>query len=132
MPSMRAAVCREPGRVDVEEVARPTPRADELLVRVDCCGICGSDLHWYHGLMPLPRACPGHEISATVAEVGSGGSRFRAGDRVAIEGMRVCGRCRYCASSDYQRCSRNRMVGGAVPGGFAEFMVAAERHAFPV
>jgi 2-desacetyl-2-hydroxyethyl bacteriochlorophyllide A dehydrogenase len=132
MPTMRAAVCRQAGKVELHEVGRPTPGASEVLVKVSRCGVCGSDLHWYHGILPPPRACPGHEISAVVAELGTGVAGLKAGDRVAIEGFRVCGECRYCQSSDYQRCVRNKMIGGTAPGGFADYMLTAARHAFPL
>src|SRR5207253_1804969 len=69
---MRAAFCRAPGTLIVEDVPRPTPGAGEVVVRVRHCGICGSDLHWYHGQMVLPVGCPGHEISGEVADVGAG------------------------------------------------------------
>src|SRR5262245_20074536 len=78
--SMQAAFCREPGRLVVEEVAVPTPQEGEALVKISRCGICGSDLHWYHGGgIPIPVVCPGHEISAVVSDVGAGVRGVKAG-----------------------------------------------------
>jgi 2-desacetyl-2-hydroxyethyl bacteriochlorophyllide A dehydrogenase len=129
---MRAAGCREPGKVFVHEVPVPEPGAGEVLLRVSRCGICGSDLHWYHGGIPIPAVCPGHEISAVVADVGAGVTTVKAGDRVALEGIRVCGTCAYCRSSDYQRCRMVGMIGMTIPGGFAEYLVTTPRHLFAI
>ena len=68
---MRAAFCRGPGTVVIDEVARPAPGPDDVVVAVRSCGICGTDLHWYHDTMMIPAVCPGHEIAGEVAEVGS-------------------------------------------------------------
>ena len=57
--TMRAARGREPGRIELEEVPVPTPGEGEVLLRVNHCGICGSDLHWFHGGIPVPNVCPG-------------------------------------------------------------------------
>lgn len=130
--TMRAAFCREPGKVLVQDAPVPEPGAGEVLLRVSRCGICGSDLHWYHGGIPIPSVCPGHEISAVVAATGAGVTTVKAGDRVAVEGIRVCGTCSYCRSSDYQRCRMNQMIGMTVPGGFAEYLVTTPRHVFPI
>jgi (R,R)-butanediol dehydrogenase/meso-butanediol dehydrogenase/diacetyl reductase len=130
--SMRAAACTEPGKVFVKDVPVPEPGAGEVLLRVSRCGICGSDLHWYHGGIPIPHVCPGHEISAVVADVGAGVTGVKAGDRVAIEGIRVCGTCEYCRSSDYQRCRMVGMIGMTIPGGFADYLVTTPRHCFAI
>ena len=60
MATMRAAMCRQAGTVVLEEMARPEPGPGDVVVRVRNCGICGSDLHWYHGQMMIPTVCPGH------------------------------------------------------------------------
>src|SRR5262245_59535013 len=101
---MRAAFCRAPGAIALEEVARPTPAPGEVVVRVRNCGICGSDLHWYHDQMMIPPVCPGHEIAGEVAEVGAGVTTLRAGDPVAVEGIASCGGCRYCVGGDSHLC----------------------------
>jgi len=80
---MRAAFCRGVGRLVVQDVPRPTPGPGEVLVRVRNCGICGSDLHWYHDQMMIPSVCPGHEIAGEVAEVGDAVTGLVPGDPVA-------------------------------------------------
>src|SRR5881628_3463245 len=129
---MRAAFCRGVGRLVVEDVPRPTPAPGEVVVRVRNCGICGSDLHWYHDQMMIPSVCPGHEIAGEVAEVGAGVTALRPGDPVALEGIASCGGCRYCLAGDYQRCLAIGFVGLTIPGGFAEYVSAPARHCFRV
>ena len=101
---MRAVACRGPGALALEDVARPVPGPGDVLVAVRNCGICGSDLHWYHDQMMIPSVCPGHEIAGEVAEVGDGVAALKPGDPVALEGIASCGACRYCLAGDYQRC----------------------------
>lgn len=96
------------------------------------CGICGSDLHWYHGLQPAPQVCPGHEISAEVAAVGAGVRGVKDGDRVAVEGLWSCGDCASCRAGLPQRCRRTRMIGGTVAGGFADYLLQAPHHLYPI
>jgi len=129
---MRAALCRGVGRLVVQDVPRPTPGPGEVVVRVRDCGICGSDLHWYHDQMMIPSVCPGHEIAGEVAEVGAGVTALRPGDPVALEGIASCGGCRYCLAGDYQRCLAIGFVGLTIPGGFAEYVSAPARHCFRV
>jgi 2-desacetyl-2-hydroxyethyl bacteriochlorophyllide A dehydrogenase len=129
---MRAAFCRGAGNLVLEEVARPAPGPGEVVVRVRNCGICGSDLHWYHDQMVIPHVCPGHEIAGEVAEVGAGVTTLKAGDAVAIEGIASCGSCRYCIAGDYQRCLAIGVVGMTIPGGFAEYIRMPARHCFRV
>src|SRR5215813_108439 len=132
MATMSAAMCRQAGTVVVEEIARPEPGPGDVVVRVRNCGICGSDLHWYHDQMMIPSVCPGHEIAGEVADVGSGVTSLKAGDAVALEGIASCGRCRYCATGEYQRCPRIRVVGITIPGGFAEYVKMPAAHCFRV
>src|SRR5262245_28967560 len=129
---MRAAFCRGPGTVVVEEAERPTPGPGDVVVQVRNCGICGSDLHWYHDQMMIPSVCPGHEIAGEVAEVGPGVTTLAPGDPVAVEGVSSCGACRYCIAGQYQRCLAAGFVGMTVPGGFADFIRMPARHCFRV
>src|SRR5438445_10602730 len=117
---MRAAFCRGVGRLVVQDVPRPTPGAGEVLVRVRNCGICGSDLHWYHDEMMIPAVCPGHEIAGEVAEVGTGVTSLKAGDSVALEGIASCGRCRYCLTGEYPRILICRVGGIKSTWGLAD------------
>jgi 2-desacetyl-2-hydroxyethyl bacteriochlorophyllide A dehydrogenase len=129
---MRATRVLGPGKVAIEEVARPEPKHGEVVVAVGACGICGTDLHWYHGELMLPQACPGHEIAGTVAMTGAGVTSLKEGDRVTVEGFASCGVCRYCLSGDYHYCTALRMLGINMPGGFADYLAMPARHCFAV
>ena len=131
-PTMQAAFARGPGALVVEEVARPEPGAGAVVVRVRACGICGSDLHWYHDQMMIPQVCPGHEIAGEVAMVGAGVTSLREGDRVSVEGIASCGACRYCAAGNYHYCPQIGIVGMTIPGGYAEYLKIPARHCFDV
>jgi L-iditol 2-dehydrogenase len=129
---MRAVRCPGPGTLVIEERARPEPGPGEVVVRVRHCGICGSDLHWFHDQMMIPLACPGHEIAGEVAQVGTGVTSLREGDFVALEGIASCGSCRYCIAGDYQRCPAIGVVGMTIPGGFADYLAMPAKHCFRV
>jgi 2-desacetyl-2-hydroxyethyl bacteriochlorophyllide A dehydrogenase len=132
MARMRAARAEGPGRIAVEEVDRPEPGPGDVVVKIAACGICGSDLHWYHDQMMLPAACPGHEIAGTVAMVGPKVTSLREGDRVSVEGIASCGECRYCLAGSYHYCPRIGIVGMTIPGGYADYVKMPARHCFAV
>jgi 2-desacetyl-2-hydroxyethyl bacteriochlorophyllide A dehydrogenase len=132
MASMRAAFAKGPGKVVVEETPRPTPGAGEVVVKVGACGICGSDLHWYHDQLMIPQVCPGHEIAGEVVMVGAGVTTLKEGDRVSVEGIASCGVCRYCLAGDYHYCPRIGIVGMTIPGGYADYLAIPARHCFDV
>jgi len=94
---MKAAVYREAGRLGIEEIPVPEIAAGELLVQVDTCGVCLTDVKKIEkGLLPGPRVF-GHEIAGRVARAGAGVTRFREGDRVVVHHHVPCGACFYCA-----------------------------------
>jgi 2-desacetyl-2-hydroxyethyl bacteriochlorophyllide A dehydrogenase len=132
MARMRSARAEGPGRIVVEDVERPTPDAGDVVVAIGACGICGSDLHWYHDQMMMPVACPGHEIAGTVAMAGAGVTSLKEGDRVSVEGIASCGTCRYCLAGTYHYCPRIGIVGMTIPGGYAEYLRIPARHCFAV
>jgi len=86
------------------------------------CGVCGSDLHFFHGSFPAPGVCPGHEISGEVVESAADTSRLQRGDRVAVEPLVVCRDCTFCRTGDYQLCPHMRIVGTMLDGGFADYV----------
>ena len=131
---MRAMVLGTPARVESrplhpEEVPIPEPGEGEVLVRVERCGVCRTDLHVVEGdLPPLRRqVVPGHEIVGTVARVGSGVRSLSAGDRVGVPWLhRTCGACEYCVTGRENLCDRKEFTGYSVDGGYAPFVVGAE------
>ena len=110
------------------ERAVPEPGPGEVLVRVDACGICRTDLHIVEGELPLVRSpiVPGHQVVGRVERVGSGVTDRRAGDRVGIAWLgRACGGCVYCASGRENLCERATFTGYHADGGFADYIVAS-------
>jgi 2-desacetyl-2-hydroxyethyl bacteriochlorophyllide A dehydrogenase len=107
------------GRIAVRETSDEDPAAGEVRVRIERCGICGSDLHAFRGHSELPPCCPGHEMSGVVDAVGRGSRGVREGDRVAVEPLSRCGTCRHCASGNYHLCGRLMLFGVGAPGGMA-------------
>lgn len=138
---MRAAVYRGAGRLQVEDLPIPEPAEGEMLVKVDACGVCGTDIKKIQkDLLPPPRVF-GHEIAGRVAAVGRGVTRFREGDRVALHHHIPCGSCFYCGQKAYAQCARYKENGTtagfeAAGGGFSEYVKAADwivaRGAVPV
>jgi alcohol dehydrogenase len=127
---MRAVTFQAPGEVRVEE--KPDPEllaADDALVRVEASGLCGSDLHIYHGRVPVePGFTIGHEFVGTVLAAGDDVERVAAGDRVLGCFHTACATCSACLRSDYHRCERGRTFGhgsklGDLQGAQAELLL---------
>jgi L-iditol 2-dehydrogenase len=115
---MRVAIWYNNRDIRIEEVDRPVPGPEEMLVKILACGICGSDIvEWYR----LPRAplVPGHEIGGEVVETGAAVKNFKAGDRVFIAPKIPCMQCDYCKNGHFPVCPH---VKERLPGGFAEYI----------
>lgn len=124
---MRAAVYRGAGRIELEQIPVPAIGPGELLVRVEACGLCHTDLKKIaHDLLPPPRVY-GHETTGVVAAAGPGADGFRPGDRVALFHHIPCQECFYCRRRLYAQCPLYKRVGitaGFEPagGGFAQYV----------
>ena len=126
--TMQAAVYRAPDDVRTETVAVPAIGRGEVLVRIDTCGICGTDLKKIHtGSHSAPRVF-GHEMAGTIAEVGEGVRGFAVGDRVMAFHHIPCGECFYCRKKTFAQCETYKLVGTtagvgeAAGGGFAQYI----------
>jgi len=126
--TMQAAVYRDVDDVRTEEIVVPEIGAGEVLVRIDTCGICGTDLKKIHtGSHAAPRVF-GHEMAGTIAAVGEGVRGFAVGDRVMAFHHIPCGRCFYCRKKTFAQCETYKKVGTtaglgeAAGGGFAEYI----------
>jgi threonine dehydrogenase-like Zn-dependent dehydrogenase len=129
---MRAAMVREGSRIEVGRRRVPEPGPGEVRIRVEACGICGSDLHLLgQGLFP-PDHTPGHEPAGVVEALGPGVSGPRPGARVAVEPIRGCAHCPTCLSGRYAACRSSRLAGLHLPGGLAEAMIVPADSVFPV
>ena len=130
---MRAAFIAGKENIDVREIDMPTPAADEVLVRVRACGICGSDLHFYHGVFPAnSNISPGHEFAGEVAEVGQEVSGFEEGQRVVVEPIRRCQECAFCRTGRYHLCPKHMLLGTFAPGGLAEYVSVPAYTLYPL
>ena len=127
---MRAVTFQAPGEVRVDE--RPDPELaapDDAVVRVEATGICGSDLHIYHGRVQIePGFVIGHEFVGTVVAAGDAVTRAAVGDRVIGTYCTACGECFFCARSDFHKCDNGRVFGhgatlGSLQGAQAELVL---------
>jgi len=121
---MKRAVLEGPGVLRILEDGVPEPEPGEALVRVERCGICGSDIHSFLGQHPLVAypVTPGHEFSGTVTRVGRGLEEALVGRNVCVEPSITCGRCPQCQSGRYNICSDLKVMGFQAPGAFCEFV----------
>jgi 2-desacetyl-2-hydroxyethyl bacteriochlorophyllide A dehydrogenase len=127
MPStMRAAVLHQRNQLRCEEVARPVPKAGEVLIKVSRCGICGSDSHIFRGDFPVPNLplIIGHEFAETVVAVGPGVKNVKVGDKATADINIACGTCWFCRHHQKLFCADMRQLGVHDAGGMAEYVVA--------
>ena len=136
--------CRIHAKEDlrIEPAEMPAPGAGEVLLRLGAGGICGSDLHYYFegrngSFIVREPLIPGHEASGVVEAIGSGVTRVKKGDKVAISPSHACGRCEYCRQGREHLCTSMKFLGSAslfphVQGMFQEYFVMGERQCYPV
>ena len=119
---MKALVYTNPNEVQLHDRPDPTLADGEVVLRIDAAGICGSDMHAYHGHDPRrkPGLVLGHEFAATIAQ--SASPLWAVGQRVTGNPLITCGRCDYCLQGRDNLCARRTMVGMTRPGAFAQAM----------
>lgn len=127
--TMKAAVVHEFGKpLVIEEVPVPVPGDGQILVKVEACGVCHTDLHAANGdwpVKPKPPFIPGHEGVGYVVEVGPNVKHIREGDRVGVPWLySACGHCEYCLDAWETLCHKQENTGYSVNGSFAEYVVA--------
>ena len=131
---MKAAVLRDPAQaMQIEDVPLPAIGAGDVLVRVAACGVCHTDLHYLDHGTPTFKKPPiilGHEVSGTIADVGSGVTGFKPDDRVLLPAVLSCGSCVYCRTGRENICENSRMLGNHIDGGYAEFIAVPSRDVF--
>ena len=126
---MKAMVLKGPRDLGFEEVERPKPAHDQVLVRITHSGICGTDLKIYEGQIKVQHPLiMGHEMIGEVVE--GGGPELKTGTRVIIDPAIYCGVCFNCRAGQTNLCPRGVLLGRDANGGFAEFMVAPRSHVF--
>ncbi len=136
---MKAQVLSDTGpvedrRLSLVERPAPSPSSGEILVRVSACGVCHTELDEIEGrLNPRLPIIPGHQVVGRVERLGSGATRFGAGDRVGIAWINwACGTCDACRAGAENLCPAARWTGKDVDGGYAEYALVAEAFAYPI
>lgn len=131
---MKALLLTAPSKLELVDFPAPTPAADEVVVRVRACGICGSDIHGWDGSTGRrhPPLIMGHEAAGEVLATGPRVTRFRVGDRVTFDSTIYCGQCRFCRDGHVNLCENRRVVGVSPVeykqhGAFAEQVAVPER-----
>ncbi len=130
---MKSVVIRRPNEISIQERDVPEPGPGQLMIRVMASGICGTDLHIYRGeyLGSYP-VIPGHEFSGVVSAIGSGITRFKVGDRVAVEPNISCDNCVNCLNNRQNFCLNWQAIGVTLPGGMEEYVTVPEKTAFSI
>ncbi len=111
---MKALVLTAYNHLEIQDWPRPEIAADEVLLRVAACGICGSDIHGMDGSTGRrqPPIIMGHEAAGTIVEVGAEVRDWAAGDRVTFDSTIYCGRCWHCRRGEINLCDNRRVLGG--------------------
>lgn len=122
---MKAAIIAAPGSIEQVELPDPVSKPREVIVSVDGCGICGTDLHILNGeFAPRYPIVPGHEFAGEIVEVGAQVTELRVGDKVTVDPSLHCGECYYCRRGRGNLCENWNALGVSKPGGAAEFTAA--------
>lgn len=129
---MNACTLSNPAPVEtrpltITDVPKPTAADGEVLIKINACGICRTDLHVVEGELPVRRSpvIPGHQIVGTIEDIGEGVSEFSKGDRVGVAWLNLtCGKCRFCLSGRENLCEFAEFTGWTRDGGYAEYVAA--------
>ncbi len=132
--NMRALVYHSPTELRIEDVQRPAVGDSDVLIRVQYCGICGTDIHIYNGeggsYEVTPPLIMGHEFSGIVEQVGKNVQSIGVGDQVTVNPNDMCGHCHYCQNAAEQFCEHAIGYGTTRDGGFAQYCVVSEKQVF--
>jgi 2-desacetyl-2-hydroxyethyl bacteriochlorophyllide A dehydrogenase len=131
--TMKSIVFHEVHRMSLEKTLIPTPDPTQVLFKVKACGICGTDVHMINGVAPggFPFI-PGHECAGEVVAIGSEVKKIKVGDRITVDPNVGCGNCEFCQSGAIHLCKNQKPFGVFSNGGFAEFAVIKETHAYKI
>ncbi len=133
---MKAMVLHSVGQpLELQNIPNPQPNAKQLLLKVNACGICRTDLHILDGELTKPNLplVLGHQIVGTVQQIGQNVTGFNVGDKVGVPWLgQTCGQCEFCTKDQENLCDNARFTGYNINGGFAEFTVADARFCFPI
>ena len=120
---MLQQVMTAPGVIEFRNIEKPSPKAGEILVKIMKIGVCGSDIHVWHGEHPFTSypVTQGHEVSGEIAALGEGVTGFEVGQKVTIQPQVVCGKCHPCRNGKYNLCEELKVMGFQSTGVASEF-----------
>ncbi|TMC93351.1 MAG: alcohol dehydrogenase, partial [Chloroflexi bacterium] len=130
---MKAVVVEEPNSVSVKSIDDPTPGPNDAVIKVEACGVCGTDIHVIRGEFAPTRypIVPGHEFCGEVVAVGGAVMNLKAGDFVAVDPSLYDGTCRQCRAGRFNLCENWNAIGvGRTDGACAEFVAVPAENAF--
>jgi len=136
---MKSLLLSEYNHLEIAELPVPSAGPGDVLLRVEACGICGSDVHGYDGSSGrrIPPIVMGHEAAGTVAAMGDGVRGYAVGDRVTFDSTVYCGECAYCRRGEINLCDNRQVIGVSCGdyrrhGAFAEFVAVPQRILYPL
>lgn len=133
---MKSAVFYGIHDIRIAELPVPEIGPEDVLIRVEACGVCGTDVHIFEGDKGAAECTPptvlGHEFSGTIEKCGECVSTLQPGDRVCIDPNRTCGDCTYCLNGLAHFCTHMTGTGTTINGGFAQYCVAHQKQVYPL
>jgi D-arabinitol dehydrogenase (NADP+) len=130
---MKAIKITQPNQIEMANLPIPEPTDQHMLIEVMASGICGTDIHIFRGeYIGTYPVIPGHEFSGLVKQVGSKVTRFKPGDRVAVEPNISCDNCANCLNNRQNFCLNWQATGVTLPGGMAQYITVPEKAAFDI
>ena len=132
---MKAALFLGDARIEIQDIPTPEPGANQVLVKVTACGVCGTDVHIYHGELTAGVAPPvvlGHEMTGQVAAIGEGVAGLEPGANVCIDPLVGCGTCAHCRTGGPNLCPDPTLVGYKLNGGFAQYVLVPATSIYPL
>lgn len=127
---MKTAILEGIGRITIADIPVPRVKGNDVLIRIDTCGLCATDAHMYQGT--FPTAFPttfGHEISGTIEEIGGNIEGFKKGEAVTIDPNIPCGKCHYCRAGEMHLCP---LLGNTKDMGFSEYCLAPDKVVYKI
>ena len=133
---MKAMILEKPGTALIlRDISRPEPHGGQVLIKIEACGVCRTDIHIVDGELTEPKLplIPGHEIVGTVVDTGAGTGAIEIGQRVGVPWLgHTCGNCRFCDANAENLCDTAGFTGYTIDGGYAEYTLADPRYCFPI
>lgn len=130
MSYMKQQIMVSPEKIQFRNIPIPKLNKNEVLIKIMRIGVCGSDIHVYHGKHPFVNSYPvtqGHEVSGEVEDIGSNVTKYEKGDKVTIQPQKVCGKCYSCENNKYHCCEDLKVMGFQITGAASQYFVCEEK-----